>query len=457
LGIEELSTLYSRILRRSFQYAVQTFAALRRCRLFEMRRPMLLLGTFLCATHTAVLPAQTLQISPDRVLADQPATITITGLRPHEQAVLRAELVDGAGQPWASQAEFVADDTGTVDTSKQPPVKGSYRVVSAMGLIWSMMPTAKDVHGYRSPHGAQVIQFKLVKNGKEVANAELQQIFFPPEVHRINLNGQLRGVLFLPDTPGPHPGVLVLGGSEGGVPAGNAVWLASHGYAALALAYFHVPGLPQQLEGIPLEYFGQAILWMKQRPEIATGGLAVMGGSRGGELALQLGSMYADLHAVVAYVPANVRFNSCCNHDQGAAWTWKGLPLAYEPPTSSTDNPTDPAAIAVELTNGPILMISGGDDGIWSSRSMANAAMHRLQIAHFRYQFIHLSYPHAGHRAGTPWITPTWSGGARQPISGEAQNLGGTPEGNALSTLDADPKVLGFLQQSLSAEPQKMK
>jgi dienelactone hydrolase len=408
------------------------------------------LGAFLCATHTAVLPAQTLQVSPDRVLADQPATITITGLQPHEHAVLRAELVDGAEQPWASQAEFAADDIGTVDTSKQPPVKGSYRIVSAMGLIWSMMPTAKDVHGYRAPHNTQTIQFELMKDGKEVANAELQQTFYPPEVHRIDLTEPLHGVLFLPGSPGPHPGVLVLGGSEGGAPVGNAVWLASHGYAALALAYFHVPGLPQQLEEIPLEYFGQAILWMKQRPEVAPGGLAVMGGSRGGELALQLGSMFADLHAVVAYVPANVRFPSCCNHDQGAAWTWKGRPLAYDLPTSSTDNPADPAAIHVELTNGPILMISGGDDGIWQSRSMADAAMHRLQVAHFRYRFEHLSYPHAGHRAGAPWIMPTWSGGARHPISGEAQNLGGTPEGNALSTLDADPKVLAFLQQSLS-------
>jgi dienelactone hydrolase len=419
--------------------------------LFDMSAtPTLLLGAFVCLGAFPV-QAQTLEVTPSHVMADEPATIRVTGLQPHEHAILRAELVDGAAQPWASQAEFVADDTGTVDASKQSPIKGSYRIVSAMGLVWSMMPTAKDVHGYRTPHDAQAIQFKLMKGGKEVANAELQQTFFPPEVHRINLTGPLHGVLFLPGSPGPHPGVLVLGGSEGGVPAGNAFWLASHGYAALALAYFHVPGLPDQLEGIPLEYFGQAILWMKQRPEIAAGGFAVLGGSRGGELALQLGSMFADLHAVVAYVPANVRFPSCCNHDQAAAWTWKGQPLAYDLPTSSTDTLTDPAQIHVELTNGPILMISGGDDGVWQSRSMADAAMHRLQVAHFHYRFEHLTYPHAGHRAGAPWIMPTWSGGSRQPISGEAQNLGGTPEGNALSTLDADPKVLAFLQQSLSA------
>jgi hypothetical protein len=45
------------------------------------------------------------------------------------------ELVDGAAPAWASQAEFVADDTGTVDTAKQSPVKGSYGIVSSIGLV----------------------------------------------------------------------------------------------------------------------------------------------------------------------------------------------------------------------------------------------------------------------------------------------------------------------------------
>jgi dienelactone hydrolase len=321
-----------------------------------------------------------------------------------------------------------------------------------MGLVWSMKPTAKDVHSYSVPRDAQIVHFALMKNGSQAATADLEQNFYPANLRQINLTGQLHGVLVLPDTPGPHPGVLVLGGSEGGTPRGKAVWLAAHGYAALALAYFRVPGLPQQLENIPLEYFGQAIGWMKQQPDIAPSQLAVMGGSRGGELALQLGSLYPDLHAVVAFVPANVRFPSCCNRDQAAAWTWKGQPLAYDLSTSNTGNPVDLAAIYVERTHGPILMISGDDDGIWPSTAMADAAMRRLQIAHFPYRFEHLSYPHAGHRAGEPWIMPTWSSGLRHPVSGEPENLGGTPEGNAASTLDADPRVLDFLQQSLSSD-----
>ena len=414
----------------------------------------LLLCTCIYAAVVAQSHAQTLEVTPARVMADESATIRITGLKPHEHCIIRTELVDGGTQPWASQSEFAADDSGTVDTSKQAPVKGSYRIVSAMGLVWSMTPTAKDVHSYRAPHDSQTISFALMKDGKQVATAQLEQTFFPPGVNRIELTGLLHGTLLVPDSPGSHPGVLVVGGSEGGVPLPKAVWLASHGYAALVLAYFRSPGLPSELEGIPLEYFGQAINWMMHRPEIAADRLAVVGTSRGGELALQLGSMYPELHAVVAYVPANVRYPSCCRRDFGPAWTWKGQPLAYARPTSPNSAPTDMAAtIAVEATHGPILMISGDDDGVWPSRAMTDSAMHRLQHAHFSFRFEHLDYPHAGHRAGNPWIIPTWSNGVRQPISGNQENFGGNPEGNAMSSLDATPRVLAFLQQSLAAAP----
>jgi hypothetical protein len=42
----------------------------------------------------------------------------------------------------------------------------------------------------------------------------------------------------------------------------------------------------------------------------------------------------------------------------------------------------------------------------------------------------------------------------KHALTGEPEDLGGTPEGNAASSLDAIPKMLDFLQQSLSAAPQ---
>ncbi len=406
-----------------------------------------------CLFMSGLASAQTLEITPNRVLVDEPAVIRASGLKPDEHILVRAELVDGAGQAWASQAEFVADAQGSVDLSRQAPVKGSYNEVSAMGLVWSMMPVEKQVTSYRPPpdFAAEVITFLLMRNGAQVARAQLEQQMIAEGVRQIKLVGELHGILFLPNSSGTHPGVLVVGGSEGGAPLQKAAWLASHGYAALALAYFRYEDLPPRLEAIPLEYFARALGWMMQRPEISADQIAVVGTSRGGELALQLASMYPQVRAVVAYVPANVRFPACCGDTRVPyAWTWKGQPLTYLPLRSSNDpRAAMAAAIPVEHTHGAILLISAQDDGVWDSSRMADSIVNRLKSSHFSYPVQHLKYAHAGHRAGRPEIVPTWHGMVKHPVSGREENLGGNPKGDAESSLDAIPKVLEFLQENL--------
>jgi dienelactone hydrolase len=419
-----------------------------------MKMQRFILAACLWTGGLGIASAQTLEIIPIRVLVDEPAVIRARGLEPNGRISIRAELVDGADDPWSSQAEFIADAQGTVDTSQQAPEKGSYDEVSAMGLIWSMKPTARNVPSYRPPRdlGSQIIKFQLMRNGRQVTSAQMEQLWVAEGVQQIKIEGQIHGVLFLPNTKERRPGVLVVGGSEGGMPLGKAAWLASRGYAALALAYFRYDDLPPLLEGIPLEYFGSAIAWMMQRPEILADRIAVVGTSRGGELALELGSVIPQIKAVVAYVPANVRRAACCGNTRlPYAWTWQGQPLAYESGRSAGRNleVAMRAVIAVEYTHGPILLISGEDDGVWDSTGMANAVVSRLKHTHFPYPYEHLKYPHAGHRAGRPEIVPTWHGSVRNPTSGREENLGGRPQGDAQSSLDAIPKVLEFLRESL--------
>jgi dienelactone hydrolase len=400
-----------------------------------------------------VLCAQTIDVIPSRIMVDESATIRVSGLRPNERIEIQATLTDGAGEPWASHAGFVADQKGIVDLSTQAPVKGSYSEVSAMGLVWSMIPRDKQAN-YRFPGstGAQIIEFRLLVNGQQVATTLLEQRMVADGVRRINVQGQLHGVLFVP-AGSPRPGALVLGGSEGGVPLQKAAWLASHGFAALALAYFRYEDLPPNLEAIPLEYFGRALGWMMQRPEILPDQIAVMGTSRGGELTLQLASMYPQIRAVVAYVPANVRYPACCgNTAVPYAWTWKGQPLAYvsgRPGRSLEQSMT--AMIAVEQAQASVLLIAGRDDGVWPSSMMAAAISDRLKKSHFAHPVEVLTYPHAGHRAGRPEIVPAWHGRTRHPVSGREVELGGTAKGDAQSSLDAIPKVLAFLRQALGS------
>jgi dienelactone hydrolase len=116
----------------------------------------------------------------------------------------------------------------------------------------------------------------------------------------------LVATLFRPLAPGPHPTVIVLSGSLGGMLEGSAAVLASQGFAALALAYFGVDPLPSELVEVPLEYFAEAIAWLKTQPAVDPDRIAVMGVSKGGELAVLLGATYPeDVKAVVGYSPCS--------------------------------------------------------------------------------------------------------------------------------------------------------
>jgi dienelactone hydrolase len=417
---------------------------------------MKLFPLVIVAVLAGSVTAQSLEVTPARAPIDEPAAIRATGLGPNERVTIRAELTDGGGQSWDSQADFVADAQGNVDASKQAPVAGSYKEVSAMGLIWSMMPVKKGVNAYIAARnfGSQTVDFHLVRKGQDAGSAHLEQVTLADGVQHAPVHeGVLRGTLFTPPGTGRHPAVLVMGGSNGGVPLRPAAWLASHGYIAFALAYFRFEDLPPQLENIPLEYFQYALQWMAKRPEIGDSRIAVLGTSRGGELVLQLGSMFPRIGAVVAYVPANVRIASCCRDTGGPAWTWQGRALPYVIPRQRNSMARGPATIEVENTKGPILMISGEGDHLWNSWEMADDVVSRLKSHHFAYSFENLKYPHAGHMAGRQEFVPTWHGAIRNPTSGREMDLGGSAEGDAKSSIDSIPKVLEFLRKSFAEQP----
>ncbi|MCP5109253.1 MAG: hypothetical protein GY953_00300 [bacterium] len=75
--------------------------------------------------------------------------------------------------------------------------------------------------------------------------------------------------------------------------------------------------------------------------------------------------------------------------------------------------------------------------------------MKRLKEHGFDYEVQHLKYPDAGHLAGEPIMALSWRKPFTHPVGGVRIDFGGTPRGDALSQLDAMPKVLEFLRRSL--------
>jgi len=221
-----------------------------------------------------------------------------------------------------------------------------------------------------------------------------------------------------------------LGGSEGGKgwsENGSFIReLMDQGCCVLSLGYFGSGNLPGKLRGIPLEYFAKAFHWLSGQEEtVIPNEYALIGVSRGAELALLLGSRYSEVKIVVAIAPSSVVFPGSLDAllGQHSAWSSKGQELTFVPvPYSWTTvnglisgkrrpifekalergRNLKGATIPAEKIQGPILLISFTRDQIWPSTPMSEQIMQRLHNHAFNYPYKHISYD-AGH---SQWNTP---------------------------------------------------
>jgi dienelactone hydrolase len=405
-----------------------------------------------------VVPTHSVQV-------DQRFHIAVNGVAPNALVQLDMTLDIGTNR-WKSEAVFRADRRGRVELASEAPVAGDYRGVDPMGLIWSAHLDGTVVAPPDSVSWTDTVHLSASTAGHEVATADVTRYYLRPGGRSTDVRDRgLVGTLFEPPGGGRHPAVIVLGGSEGGkaVPELIAALLASHGYDALALAYFDLSGtlagIPTSLSHIPLEYFGTAIDWLSDQPTVEPNHIAVMGASRGGELALLLGTRYPQLEAVVASAPSSVVWSATPSITQPdvtqPAWTQNGQPVPFLIPkvfdgpspydwylNALTDPNANPAAtIPVEQIHGPVLVINGADDQLWPSQPMTRMIMERLRSHHHPDHDVHLSEPKTGHIVAFPY----------EPLTGDiGPGIGGTPAGAAHGGRAAWTRTLRFLHRALA-------
>ena len=222
------------------------------------------------------------------------------------------------------------------------------------------------------------------------------------------------------------------------------------------------------MQNIPLEYFATAVEWLKSQPGVDPARIGVLGTSRGGELALVLGSTYpASFRVVVANVPSSVVWPGLSDDAETPAWTLAGKPLAG---MAGRFGPADlalsgrerflkrmrdagavrRAEIPVERIGGPLLMFSGKDDQLWPSDVFAERVVARLEEHGFKHPVEHYSYEHAGHQITRPFVPTSDVREVRlHPVTKRPNMMGGTPEGQARANEDSWEKLLSFLDRYL--------
>jgi dienelactone hydrolase len=415
-------------------------------------------------------------VKPRTALLGTPALIKLSGLQSGETVLIRAHTRDGKGVVWESKADFSADRKGNIDINEQSPIAGDYTGIDPLGLFWAMKPketSDKEWIMYdRSGIDGMTISLTAEVQGLVKASEEFERLFRHPDSkltrQPVKEEG-LVGTLFHPNSGGPHPGIIFLGGSGGGLDESCAALLGSYGYSALALAYFGVDPLPKELIEIPLEYFEKAITWLRNHSEVNEDRIAVMGISKGGELSLLLGANYPEIKVVVAYVPSGLIWQGISKVSISAKSSWskdgKGLPFAYfnmpekdkerrnaglSVALRETYNPerNDPtviqeATIPVEKTNGPILLISGKDDQMWPSDIFSDMVIERLKEFNHPFANQHLCYEEAGHFILMPYLPTT----THQKIPWFV--IGGTPKADAHASTDSWDAMLEFLDKHL--------
>ena len=437
------------------------------------------------AALAAALGVRSAMASPV-IVVDQPAplfdatvAIEVRGFPARQPVTITAIQTYPNMSRWQGRATFMSDDEGCVYVARQAPISGTYDGVSAMGLIWS----AELLPGQtRTPPAGSIMQPKPVQLEATTPDGTRAELMLERHVAGSGVTRTLIrtegivGTLFLPPNDGPHPAVVVLNGGDGGIDEYRGAILASHGYAALNLGYFGMDGMPRGLVNIPLEYFENAIRWMRRQPWLGDHFLAVWGESRGGELALLLGATFSEINAVIAWVPSGVVFWALGLAEPGdtrprAAWTFQGKPLPYLHENNTSmgtlraeagrpaafapyylgqlrdSSAVERATIPVEKTRGPILLVST-DDHMWPSTALADIAMRRLETHRHSYPFRHLKYEGAGHQIRVPG-GPQTVRTLRLRVEGASEQLldmGGSTKADAAAGSDAWRSVLEFIE-----------
>lgn len=223
--------------------------------------------------------------------------------------------------------------------------------------------------------------------------------------------------------PGRHqPLVVGIGGSEGGNAWASDYWASTRqqfldsGYAFVAIGYFGCEGTPPLLDRIGIDHVYQAVMEAARNERVDKNRIALIGGSRGADLALLLGSYYADISCVVGLSASHVVFPGHTQRLTTSSWTFEGRELPFVPVNEAAipflmirnlrsafeamlmDTIAEQnARIPVEKIKGPVLLLSASDDEIIPAVEMGEKMMASLEANRFPYPCKHivLSGPHA--------------------------------------------------------------
>lgn len=413
-------------------------------------------------------------------MCDEKLDIHISGLQPFEQVKVQASMF----LPWApsekyqSFAIFTADGKGIVNLSQQKPKSGTYDFKNGMGLFQSMQKIAsKKVNiGHNMSTDEKIIVEVIAIGEQKKSSMILERNFMSSEIKKVPITDEFTGDLYYIDES--KPTIIVLGGSDGNLPATStiAALIASHGFNTLAVGYFNNKNSPDKLGEVPIEYFEKIFTWLQNHSLLKAKECYIHGTSKGGELALLLASMYPYITKVVANAPHAYSFQAL-NGKKTSSWSYKGKEVpfielknkyvyldvikgflknkpfgfvsSYRKGISEAKN-REEARIKVENANADILLIAGCEDHIWNTYDGCMTMINSLESNNYAKFYSLLAYKNAGHPFPYPYTIPLCETSDKKIMPRIMFSTGGTFKGNSMAQIDSWEKTIDFFKGKIN-------
>ncbi|XP_001375739.4 acyl-coenzyme A thioesterase 1 [Monodelphis domestica] len=426
---------------------------------------------WLPAKRAASSMAVTLNLTPGPSSQwDEPVAISVHGLAPTQQVTLRACLRDEKGELFESSAHYQADEGGQLDLEKAPALGGSYSGVEPMGLFWALQPQKPYwrlvKRNVETPFRVdlEVYEGHDPQPTKLLAQVAHERSFLGPGVRRIPVReGSVRGTLFLPPGSGPFPGIIDLFGAGGGLFEYRASLLARHGFAMLALAYYGFEDLPKDMTAFHLEYFEEAVQYLKKHSQVKGPGVGLLGFSKGGDLCLSMASHLKDITATatingsLANVGAALHYKGMTmpplgNDVKRVKVIGNGIIDIIDALNNPLEEPNRKSLIPVQKADCCFLFLVGLDDHNWKSEFFANEAAKILQ-AHGKKKPEIICYPATGHYIEPPYFPLSHI--SFHNLVGSLVTFGGEIKAHSLAQIDAWKQLQAFFHKHLGNDQGK--
>lgn len=395
--------------------------------------------------------------TPQYLRVDAPFKIEISGLSPKSKIAINITAQDDAQETWAVDSEYTRSKTGVIKLDQK--------------ILQQLQPKSELLSGFKKTNLEPTIFTITAKQDyKVIAEIKTPIHFTDPNTKTIEIHkNSLYGTLYIPKKPKTKTCMIFVGGSGGGLPQVTPALLAANGIPTFAVAYFAYKNLPKKLENIPLETIETAINWLREEQDYKN--IGIIGVSKGGELALLAATKFA-LAPIVGVSPSPYIFKAPAARNQVSSWTYKAQPLPFLPikfsaiqglslfwkmlrkkpisftasykagQESATKELLSKATIPLESHQGPLLLLTGTEDGVWPCSSFCDQALKRLKKLKPKFSYAHKKYKNTGHLvlSGAPNLPVGTSIGKDMRL-----DLGGTNKQNTESMVKIWQEIIDFI------------